>query len=315
MTTAQENLFDVEPDGLGGINAFYRDSLRPRLKSLEEQRRKAKGTRETFHRILIPVWLFCGLSVFVWGSFLLILPVALLTGFGLYYTHRERVELERRHRSVVFSGFAQFLGLQYNPKGLPVMVPHYQGLGLLPERTEILCEDGVRGAVGAVDFQTMAIRFQTRARWRLFGSRDDNIHARLLSLRLQSHVPGPVTVVPRRTGPLWQAGLLPEGSAPIDLDDKEFQRAFQVFSKDHAAARSLLAPEAMRCLTDLSERYGGACVCFQDRGGHLLLGTANPATGARGEPGFADPQFVRDVLEILFAARRLTDGLTALGTA
>ena len=312
MTKAGETLFEGDPDGLEGINAFYRDSLLPRLKSLEEQRGKAASTRETFHRILIPVWLFCGVSVFVWDSVLLILPLVLLTGFGLYYTHRERAELDRRHRSVVVSALAQFLGLQFNAKGLPVMVPHYQGLDLLPQATEILCEDGVRGTHGGVDFQTMAVRFQARSGWRLFGGREDGIHARLLSLRLPEAVETPVVVLPNRTGPLWETRPIPNGSRPVELKDPVFGQAFQVFSTDPAAARSVLSAEMREHLLALSGRYSGLHACFQDRGAHIVLGAAYAPRAGRRDATHADPGVVRDVLELLRAPRPIADGMAAL---
>ena len=312
MTKAGETLFEGEPEGLEGINAFYRDSLRPRLKSLEAQRGNAAHTRATFHRILIPVWLFCALSVFVWKSFLLILPVALLTGFGLYYTQRERTELERRHRSVVVSALAQFLGLQFSAKGLPVMVPHYQGLDLLPEATEILCEDGVRGSLGAVDFQTMAVRFQARQRWRFFGGWDDSIHARLLSLRLPEALENPVVILPNRSGPFWESLRTPHGSRPVELIDPVFRKEFQVFSTDPAVARSVLSAEVREHLLALSDRYSGLHACFQDRGAHIVLGSAYAARDGRSDVNFADPGTVRDMLDLLRAPRPIADGMTAL---
>jgi len=315
MTTAEKPLFDAEPEGLEGINAFYRQDLLPGLTTLEARRRRAKtGAKEGLSRFLVPIWILCGIVVVVWQSYLLLLPVALLTGFAFYYTYRDSMTLEQRHKALLVGGLAGFLGFFFKARGLPNLVPYYQMLGLLPEPTEVHCENGVVGLSEGVEFQLTGIRFQAEPGWEGAKGAQGTIRATLVTVRVPNPFPEKVTIVSKRAGDLWRTLSRMEGMPPTRLENPGFRDAFHVFAHDRIAARDLLPAATLERLIGLSERYGDFRACFQDRAMHIVFGSATAFDAGKGGAGFTDPQIVYDVLGELYDVKRLVGTLAPVGT-
>ncbi len=310
MTKAEENLFDCEPEGLEGINAFYAAELLPKLRTLEARRKKTRGTaKEGFARILVPVWLLSIIVLVVWGSYLLLVPLVLLTGFAVYYAHREMTGLKRRHKELVVGGLAGFLGFYFKEKGLPNLVPYYQRLGLLPEPTEIHCEDGIVGLSNGVEFQMTEIRFQGQPDWISGKKTKGPIHTKLVTLRVAHPFANKITLVSGRSGDLWRTvAAMPGTPASIGVGPA-FRNAFHIFADGAIGEAAPLPAESLDRLIALSEGYADVRACLQDRAMHIAFRSGSGFDAVTADSDFTDKDRIYDTLAEFHAIKSLVDSL------
>lgn len=269
-------LFDAEPEGWDGINAFHAREIAPGLRTIRDRRKqrlRAIGRKAIW---ALPLALVAGGATAAaqaalgqaFGMAVFFLPgVILVLGGVLAVQHLSGTEQARK--SLILGKLAAFQGLTYSPGGHPDLLAVARRKSLVADGNETSCEDGLEGAIRGVSFRfTEALVVRRRRDKDGDTRRTTRFRGFLMSVAVPKAFSGRTV--------LYRNSLLPRaitdlfsGLDSVRLEDPDFERRFDVVSSDQVEARYLLTGTMMRRFTDLATRHPGMTASFE--GGSLLL--------------------------------------------
>lgn len=317
-------LFDTEPEGLEGINAFYDAEILPNLGELEASRKKGELIGIVVSILLgIPlvggsVWLtFFTDGVQVDNAFVPYLICAMLIaigGFGIYkLAFLLRGRTKRRHKEFLLAGFAKFRGFQYDPMGDANMVMDMVHKSLLPSFTKMECEDGLRGTIGDLDFQfAEATLYEKTETYDSEGKKEEKTErvfkGFLVSIDVTKEFDCRVTIL-REMGAFSFVQSLTVGMKRMKLEDPRFEKLYDAFSDDQVQGRYIMTPTMMDRLVTLSEQYPHMMIAFHDKQIHITCDRQNLFEAGSASDNLTSPEPARKLMQDMALFERLIDAL------
>jgi len=257
------------------IDGFYKLQIEPKLKAWERQR--VAAVRRRWIIIVTGLVAAAAIAAYVWRSpgmdetwYLLAGLVAVASiVIGLFATHGLRQEVKK----LLTGKLATFYGFSYEAEPSRNPIDRFRALGLLPGHDREKIEDRWWGSAGDVAFDLVEAHLEDRETERDSDGKTSTkwetvFRGQLMTFSFGRAVAGPV-IVRRDLGRLgnWIRAKFTEGE-PVKFDDPEFERRFEVFAADAAAARALLDAELrQRIVAFAAERK----VTLAFDGGDLLL--------------------------------------------
>lgn len=309
-------LFDAEPKGLEGINAFYDREIVPALTGLEAMRRDAL---KAGYRVLLNVTVIVlaaavatmsvagyvshPASLLLYGA---IMVAALLSNTAFANFREVRHEYKRR----VVGKLAGFIGLHYWPEGHEEVAETLIGLALLPSHDFHYCEDGFSGMENGLRFRLTEVALKKRG-----GSINDThrtvFHGVLLTINLNKTFQSRTVAV--RSRDIF-AAFLKDGSWPkqrIKLEDPRFESWFDVYSDDAVESRFLLAPLTMERIMALAKGRWGLVAGFADGQLHVAYRRKDSFEAGEVMEKMSNPETTRGIVRDLMAIRHLVGAVAS----
>lgn len=314
-------LFETEPEGLEGINAFYETEIFPNLGALEASRKKGQLFGIIVCAVLgVPlvggsIWLaFFSDGIQVDHPAIPFVVCALfiaLGGFGIYkLAFLLRGRSKRQHKEFLLSGFARFKGFAYDPMGHPNMVMDMAKLSLIPNFTEMECEDGLKGAVGDLEFQyAEAGLWEKTITYDTDGKKEEKkekvFQGFLVSIDVKKAFTCRVTIQ-REYVP--SPGLM-VGMKRMKLEDPQFEKLYDAYTDEQVQGRYLMTPTMMERLVELSEHYTRMMIAFHDNQIHITCDRQNLFEAGSASDDLTSPEPARKLIHDLAMFERLIDAL------
>ncbi len=262
MTTTLLDLAQLEQrhPRLKGIAGFWQRELAPALAALEQERRTAVKT--FWQRGGIAVVALLGILALIIASFELsnaITWIVFLFFAGFFaawvWAMAPLTGVRKRAKAHLVSYLCGFYKLDYDVDAHGFPFEEFMGLKLLPSHTRRTMEDAIKGSVEGVPLQLCEARLTRRQSNGKGGSRNVTVFHGLL---LVTPLPGPPVTEPILLLPDWGrignflSGLGRKGRITDLNGDPDFERRYEVFSVDAAAARDRLNRPLQACLLRLA---------------------------------------------------------------
>ncbi|WP_373005423.1 DUF3137 domain-containing protein [Hyphomonas sp.] len=306
------------PDGFGDFARIFQDEIRPALQAREGDRLAAIAkAREAGY-----VGGGIGIVGVLIGLFVAKLPilaiVAAMVGFGYaWWGARDVTKLGKEAKTLLVAPIARQFELSFNEApGQVASIYRHHDVGIVPDWDRDSYEDLITGTRKGVDFELFEAHLEerrhstdskgrTQTRWVTV------FRGQCLRFAFHKSFHGR-TLVTRDAGFFNRFGG-GKGMQRAMLEDREFERIFEVYTTDQVESRYLLTPDLMQNLVDMEKTFHGGKLkcCFDD--GELLITLQGSDLF---EPGsmfkrLDDPERVRELLSDFAAVFNIIDAVMA----
>ena len=305
------------PGDMSGFARVYEREIRPELLAREGERIKAadRARKATWGgaavSVLGGIGGFVGLGVAVAGI------IGIVAGLAVIAIGRAPLaRLEAQSKGLLVRPVADTFGLAFDEApGELADIGDHRRLGLLPSYDRSRFEDRLSGVRSGVDFEFFEAQL-TRRKTQTRNGRTSTRYVTVFEgqcLRFDFHKRFfGETLVTRDAGFFNRFG----GKSGMDraqLEDPEFEKAFEVYTTDQVEARFLLTPEMMAKLLELEQAFHGKGLRCAFSGEQMLIAVEGDNLF---EPGslftpLDDPARLRSILRDFSAVFSLIDTVSA----
>ena len=295
----------------------YQTTIRPMLRTREGEREKAARTA----RYSYVGGAVVGVLGAALGFFVLNIPQlaigAIMAGVGLGAVGSSGLrKLSGEAKDLLVRPIADSFDLQFTPKPSQMQsILDHRRLGLVPSYNRSKFEDYLAGSHQGVAFEFFEANLKER-RTTTTNGRTQTKYVTVFDgqcVRLDFHKRFFGETILRRDAGWFNAFGGRSGMQRAELEDPEFEKAFEVYTTDQVEARFLLTPDMMQALVELERTFHGKKLRCAFSGEEMFVVVEG---GDLFEPGsmfqpLDNPERVRDLLMDFAAVFKLIEKVSA----